>query len=124
VAPVISPWTLAPDDLAHRPGYRSDSAGRAEDIRNAKQLWSAAFGDTPTAPLRVLFAGVPKVIPDRGIDALRRQLRDVLNVEMVDATDVTGSALIASTLLRNLAGATEGVATFTFGLEDGGVDLD
>ena len=124
IAPAMDAFAIAPDDLRRRPGYRSDPAGRDEDRRTAKQLWSAALGDAPVAELRVLFAGVPRIIPDRAIDAFTRQLQDVLGVSVNAATDFTGDALIAAAYMRNIEGATEGVVPFTFALEDGGVDLD
>ena len=124
IAPAMDAFAIAPDDLRRRPGYRTDAAGRDADRTMAKQLWTAALGDGAVNELRVLFTGVPKIIPDRGIDALVRQLRDVLGVNVNTATDGTGHALIAASYLRNIEGATEGVVPFTFALEDGGVDLD
>jgi peptide/nickel transport system substrate-binding protein len=123
IAPVLERWAVAGDDLARRPGYRTDPAGRAEDIATAKQLWAAAMGDAPTE-LRIAFAGVPKTIPTRAIDAIARQLSDVLGAKVTAQTDPTGQTLIAAALVRNVEGATEGVVAFTFALEDGGIDLD
>ncbi len=124
VAPAIEPWALAQDDLRKRPGYRSDAAGRGEDIAEAKRLWAAALGDAPINDVKVLFSGVPRVIPERAIKGIREQLQAVLGLNIVPLTDPSGYALIASALGRNLDGATEGVTPFTFALEDGGVDLD
>jgi hypothetical protein len=124
VAPAMATWALAQDDLRKRPGYRNDAAGRGEDIAEAKRLWAAALGDAPISDVKVLFSGVPRVIPERAIVAIRGQLQDVLGVNIVALTDPSGYALIASALGRNLDGATEGVTPFTFALEDGGVDLD
>jgi ABC-type transport system substrate-binding protein len=123
IAPVLERWAVAADDLARRPGYRVDPAGRADDIAMAKQLWSAATGGAPTA-LGIVFAGVPKTIPDRAIDVIARQVADVLGVKVMAQTDPTGQTLIAAAFVRNVEGATEGVAAFTFAFEDGGVDLD
>jgi len=122
IAP-MSPWAIASPDLARRPGYRSGS-DRDEDLRTARQLWSAANGETPAADLRISFAGVPKLIPDRAADAIQRQLQDALGVRVVGGTDPSGYSLIASALDRNLDGAADGVVPFTFGFEEGGVDLD
>jgi ABC-type transport system substrate-binding protein len=123
IAPVMERWSVAPDDLARRPGYRSDAAGRTDDVRTAKQLWAAAVG-TGFVELRITFAGVPKAIPDRAIDAIRSQLSGVLGAKVTASTDPTGQAFIAAALVRNAEGATEGIVPCTFAFEDGGVDLD
>ncbi len=124
IAPAMDAFALAPDDLRRRPGYRTDAAGRDADRTMAKQLWAAALGDVPASELRVLFAGVPRIISERGIDPLARQLHDTLGVTVNAAVDGTGHALIAASYLRNIVDATEGVVPFTFAVEDGGVDLD
>jgi ABC-type transport system substrate-binding protein len=121
IAPAFTRWSVAAEDLARRPGYRID---RGEDIAGAKQLWSAAMGETPVTDLQVLFAGVPRVIPDRAVAAVQRMLKDSLGVNVVAQVDSSGNAVMSLALGRNIEGATEGVATFTFGFEDGGVDLD
>ena len=123
IAPAMARWAITNDDLARRPGYRTDAAGRAEDIAIAKQLWSAATGGALTE-LHVAFAGVPKAIPDRAIDAITRQLSEVLGAQITATTDPSGQVLIGAALARNVEGATEGVAPFTFAMEDGGADLD
>ena len=74
--------------------------------------------------LRIAFAGVPKAIPDRAVEAITRQLTEVLGAKVTSTTDPTGQLLIDAALVRNTEGATEGIAPFTFALEDGGVDLD
>lgn len=121
VAPAMRTWATAPEDLARRPGYGAD---RAADITEAKRLWSAALGDAPIGELPVFFAGVPKVIPERAVDAISRMLADVLGAQVRPAIDVSGTAVIGSALGKNIEGATEGTVPFTFMLEDGGVDLD
>jgi peptide/nickel transport system substrate-binding protein len=123
VAPIMERWAITADELGRRPGYRADPNGRAEDIRAAKQLWTSAVG-TAIVELRIVFAGVPKAIPDRAIDEITHQLTGVLGANVTPVTDPTGHALIAAAFVRNIEGATEGVAPFTFALEDGGVDLD
>ncbi|MDP9237184.1 MAG: ABC transporter substrate-binding protein [Chloroflexota bacterium] len=124
VAPAISRWALSDDNLAKRPGYRSDSAGRAEDLQQARQLWAAAAGDRGAGEVKVLFAGVPKTIMERAAPSLQRQLSDALGISVTPVVDASGHVVIASALGRNLDGATEGVTAFTFMMEDGGVDLD
>ncbi len=121
IAPA-SRWAISASDLAKRPGYRTGSE-RDQDVKNAKQLWAAALGDAG-ADLHIAFAGVPRIIPDHAVGVLQHQLQDVLGVRVTTSTDPSGYALIASGLRRNLEAASEGVVPFTFGFEDGGVDLD
>jgi ABC-type transport system substrate-binding protein len=124
VTPVMGAWAADQSALLRRPGYRSDAGDRAADIAEAKQLWSAAFGGAPAPDLRVLFAGVPRLIPDRAVAFVQRQLHDTLGVAITPVLDATGQLLIAAALARNIDGATDGVAPCTFGFEDGGLDLD
>ena len=124
VAPAMGAWALSPDDLAKRPGYRSDDAGRAADIAEAKKLFAAATSDRPTLlDVKVVFGGVPKAIPERAVAALQQQLR-AIGINVVPVIDPSGFGLIAVALGRNIDGATEGVTPFTFMLEDGGVDIN
>ena len=120
IAPA-SRWAIADADLAKRPGYRTGS-DRADDVKAAKQLWSAALGSAPTG-LRISFAGVPRIIPDKAVALLQRNLQDV-GAQVTTGADPSGYALIASGLRRNLEGASDGVVPFTLNFEDGGVDLD
>jgi len=124
VAPAMGDWATPEADLLRRPGYRSDSEGRAADIAAARQLWSAAMGDGAAPPVRVLFAGVPRAIPERAVAFLQRQLREALGLVLEPAVDTSGYLLIAAALERNLEAATAGVTSFTFGFEDGGLDID
>ncbi len=125
VAPAMGSCALGQDNLLKRPGYRGDASGRAADVAEAKRLLAAALGDTQQlGDVRVLFSGVPRIIPERAVDALQRQLREVLGLNVVPVTDASGYAVIASALGRNLDGATEGVTPFTFAFEDGGPDID
>ncbi|MHB8516033.1 MAG: ABC transporter substrate-binding protein [Dehalococcoidia bacterium] len=122
VAPVSS-WALPQEELLKRPGYRTGTE-RDDDLRTARQLLSAALGATPAGDLGVTFAGVPKLIPDRAAEVFQRQMQEALGVRITRSTDPSGYALIAYALTRNLEGASDGVVPFTFGFEDGGVDLD
>ncbi len=124
VAPALGSWALSPDDLAKRPGFRGEATGRAEDIAEAKKLFAAATGDRPTLiDVKVLFAGIPKAIPDRAVAALQQQLRPI-GINVVPVLDPSGFGLITVALGRNIDGATEGVAPCTLMPEDGGVDID
>lgn len=121
IAPVMERWALLESDLLRRPGYAED---RAQAVAGAKLLWAAAFGDAPISELRVLSAGVPRTIPEIAVAAVQRQLSEVLGVTVVEQVDPSGDALIAAGFRLNVEGAAEGTASFTFGFEDGGVDLD
>ncbi len=124
VPPALERWALPNDDLAKRPGYRSDAAGRDEDVRTAKQLWSAALGAYATLDLHVTFEGVPAMLAAKAAPVLQQQLHDALGVNVNPNIDASGYAYTAFALGRNIDGATEGVVPFTFGLDDAGVDLD
>ena len=121
IAPGMERWALAEDDLLKRPGY---AEGRAAAVAEAKQLWAAALGNAPITELRVLFAGVPRTIPEIAVAAVQRQLSETLGVAVVPQIDPSGDALIAAGLRLNIEGAAAGSVAFTFGFEDGGVDLD
>jgi ABC-type transport system substrate-binding protein len=124
VTPAMGSWSADQSALLRRPGYRSDATGRAADITEANQLWAAAFGGAPAPEMRVLFAGVPRLIPDRAVAFVQRQLQDALGVTITPVVDTSGQLLIAAALARNIDGATDGVAPFTFAFDDGGLDLD
>jgi hypothetical protein len=55
----IAYWALPNDELLASPGYRVDSAGRAADIAEARQLYEAA--GKPDIP-QIWFADVPGYI--------------------------------------------------------------
>jgi peptide/nickel transport system substrate-binding protein len=124
VAPAMRQWAIGDADLSKHPGYRGDDAGRADDVRKAKQLWEAALGDAPIGDVHVLFAGIPKTFVDKAMPALQQQLQSALGLNIVPVVDPSGYALIAASLGRNIEGAAEGVTLCTFAMEDGGNDLD
>ncbi len=121
VGPAFTRWALTGDDLARRPGYRSEHAA---DVAEAKQLWAAALGDAPVADIVLFFAGIPRTLPEIAAAAIERQVRDALGVNVVLHTDRSGDAVVRAALRRNIESATEGVAACTFMFEDGGPDLD
>jgi peptide/nickel transport system substrate-binding protein len=123
VAPANARWALSDAELARRPGYRG-GADRAAGIAEARKLLSAALGNAPIPEMKFVFAGVPRMLQAKAAGAFQRQLQDTLGVHVTGVTDASGYVYIAFGLNRNLDGATEGVAPFTFMLEDGGVDLD
>jgi peptide/nickel transport system substrate-binding protein len=124
IAPVMDRWAIPENDLLRQAGYRDDPALRDEDVQQARQLWQAALGDDQDTELTIFFSGVPKIIAERAAPLVQRQLSEVLGALVSTIIDESGYAVIASALGRNIDGATEGVVHFTFGFEDGGVDLD
>jgi peptide/nickel transport system substrate-binding protein len=121
IAPALARWAMPESDLLKRPGYADDRAAAATE---ARQLWTAAMGDAPATELAVVFAGVPRTIPELAAPAVQRQVGEALGVNVVARTDPSGDALILAALRLNVEGAAEGTVAFTFGFEDGGVDLD
>lgn len=124
VAPVMDRWAVPEEELLRQPGYRTDPTLRDEDVQQARQLWQAALGEDSDTELKIFFSGVPKIIAERAVALVQRQLTDVLGARVSTIVDDSGYAVIASALGRNIDGATEGVVHFTFAMEDGGVDLD
>src|SRR5581483_9615620 len=124
IAPAAARFALAGNDLLRRPGYRSDAASRADDVAEAKRLWDAAAGDAGVRELHITAAGIPRIIPERAVDAIARDIRDALGVNVTSRTDPTGGVLLAQAFGRNLESAAEGVVPCALMLEDGGVDLD
>jgi ABC-type transport system substrate-binding protein len=117
----ITRWALPQAELEQRPGYRTDTAGRQEDLSQAKQLWEAAGGPTS---LNVLFAGVPAYIPNKALPEFVRQMQEVFGLTVQSETDPTGYTSLAQCLLRNAADATDGTCAFTWGFDNGWIDLD
>jgi ABC-type oligopeptide transport system substrate-binding subunit len=124
VAPVMDRWAMPEDELLQHAGYRGETTLRDEDVRQARELWQAALGEQQDVELKLFFSGVPKIIAERAVPVVQRQLSDVLGARITSIVDESGYAVIASALGRTIDGATEGVVHFTFGFEDGGVDLD
>lgn len=114
-------WALPQAELEARPGYRSDPAGREEDIAEARRLWQEASGPST---LRIIFAGVPNYIPQKALPEMKRQLQEFLGVTVQDEVDATGYTTLAQCLLRNTADADEGTCVFTWGFDNGWIDLD
>ncbi len=121
IAPAASRWAMPEDELLSHPGYREE---RTADTAEARQLWAAALGDGVIGELSVLFSGIPRTLAERGAGALQRQLQETLGLRISPQIDASGGAVIQAALRRNVEGATEGIVGWTFGLEDGGVDLD
>ena len=114
-------WALPQGEVEKLPGYRSDAAGRADDIAEAKKLWAAASGPST---LKVLFAGIPSYIPDKAVPEFKRQLKENLGVTVEDSVDPTGYTSLAQALLQDAANADTGTAVMTWGYDNGWIDLD
>ena len=123
IAPGAVGWAGDAETLARRAGYRAGAGERDEDVREAKALWDAALGGEPV-DFRIMFAGMPRTIPERAVEAVRAQLQGALGVNVVSQVDPSGTGLISNAYMRNLEAATEGTVSCTFAVEDGGVDLD
>jgi ABC-type transport system substrate-binding protein len=121
IAPGAERWALDNGTLLREPGYRT--AGREGDVTEARGLWDAAMGGAPV-DLRIAFAGLPRTIHERAVEAVRSQLQGALGVNVVSDIDLSGQVLIANAYRRNLEGATEGAITCGFAYDDGGIDLD
>ena len=132
---------------AHRPdraGHASAGPSRPHDLRVASRAIAADRGGprrrrsrreaalgtraagAATVDLRIVFAGVPKAIPERAVERRSRASSPACweSTSTPGTVDASGYAVIASALGGNIDGATEGVAPFTLMFEDGGVDID
>jgi ABC-type transport system substrate-binding protein len=118
---IIQRWALPQAELEKKPGYRTDQAGRAEDIAEAKKLWSAAGGPSS---LDIVFAGVPAYIPQKALPEMKRQLREVFNVDGKDEVDPTGYTKLGQCFLNNARDGSEGTCMMSWGFDNGWIDLD
>lgn len=124
VGPITYPmtlWALPQGDLERMPGYRTDTQGRAEDISNAKKMWDAANGPSS---LPIIFAGIPAYIPNKGLPEMKNEMRDNLGVTVEDSLDPTGYTQLAQCLLQNTTDSSSGTCPFTWGYDNGWIDLD
>jgi ABC-type transport system substrate-binding protein len=72
----------------------------------------------------VLFAGVPGYIPDKAMPEFKRQLQATLGLAVSDTIDPTGYTSLAQAFLQNTSDANQGTAPFTWGFDNGWIDLD
>ncbi len=114
-------WSIPQSEIEAMPGYRSDANGRSEDIAEAKSLWSA--GNGPSS-LPVLFAGIPGYIPNKALPEFKKQLQATLGLNVEETVDPTGYTSLAQALLQNTADANQGTTPFTWGYDNGWIDLD
>ncbi|HLB23493.1 MAG TPA: ABC transporter substrate-binding protein [Dehalococcoidia bacterium] len=124
VGPVGYPivrWAIPQNELEQRPGYRSTKEGRDEDIAEAKQLWEAGGGPDS---FKAIFAGVPDYIPNKALPELKRQMQEVLGLTIEEEVDPTGYNAMAQAFLRNANDANEGTIPFSYGYDNGWIDLD
>lgn len=125
VAWPLTRWALPQGDLEKKPGYRSDGTGRDEDIAEARQLWEAARSDG-RAPQSTpaLFAGQPLFIPQVALPQMERSLQETLGLRLNTEVDASGYTQIFKCLSRNHSGDSEGTCGFTWGFDNGWIDLD
>jgi ABC-type transport system substrate-binding protein len=121
VAFPITAWAIPQAELEKKPGFRSDQAGRDQDIKDAKALWAAGSGPSS---VKIIFAGVPAYIPDKARPELERQLKEALGLTLDVTIDPTGYNGLATTFLHNAADETEGTFAASFGFDNGWIDLD
>jgi len=121
VAFPITAWAIPQAELEKKPGYRSDQAGRDQDIKDARDLWAAGSGPSS---VKIIIAGVPSYIPDKARPELERQLQEVLGVKLDVTIDPTGYNGLATALLHNAADESEGTFPATYGFDNGWIDLD
>jgi len=117
----ITAWAIPQADLEKKPGYRSDQAGRDQDIKDAKQLWAAGSGPSS---VKIIFAGVPSYIPDKARPELERQFKDVLGLTLDVTIDPTGYNGLAQAFLHAAADESDGTYPASFGFDNGWIDLD
>jgi ABC-type transport system substrate-binding protein len=124
VGPVSYPITafaIPQADLEKLPGYRSDKAGRDEDIAEAKKLWAAGNGP---ASVKMIFAGIPAYIPDKALPEFKREMQEVLGLKIEETVDPTGYNGLAQAFLHAAQDETEGSFPSSFGYDNGWIDLD
>jgi peptide/nickel transport system substrate-binding protein len=117
----ITAFALPQSQLQQKPGFRSDQAGRDQDIAEAKKLWAAGNGP---ATVKIIFAGVPNYIPDKARPELERQLKDVLGLSLDVTVDPTGYNGLAQAFLHCAADEASGTFPASFGFDNGWIDLD
>jgi peptide/nickel transport system substrate-binding protein len=117
----ITAWAIPQAELEKKPGYRSDQAGRDQDIKDAKALWAAGSGPSS---VKIIIAGVPSYIPDKARPELERQFKEVLGLTLDVTIDPTGYNGLATALLHNTADETDGTFPATYGFDNGWIDLD
>lgn len=118
-------WAIPQEELEQKPGYRTDAEGRAEDLKEARKLWEAARSDG-RAPevIQAIFAGQPRSIPEVALPEMQRTLAETLGVRLEAEVDATGYTRLFQCLSRNQAGDDRGTCAFTWGFDNGWIDLD
>ena len=117
-------WAIPQSELIQKPGYRRVPAEREEDLREARQLWDSAGGNEVVGTLKIIFSGVPDYIPNIALPSIQRQLEEVFGARVETEVDATGYTVLAECLIRNTVGEKEGTCDFTYGFDNGWIDLD
>ncbi|HUF52190.1 MAG TPA: ABC transporter substrate-binding protein [Dehalococcoidia bacterium] len=118
VTKAISYWALPEEELMSLPGYRTDQAGRDEDLQEARQLWEAA--GSPEIP-QIWFADVPGYISRYAPTYIRTTLAQNLGI---DQDSVRYQTVPYSRIAEGLLKDDCDLGGFTWGFDNGWIDLD
>jgi len=117
-APVPLPleqWALPHNELERYPGYRLDSQGRNDDLREARALWEAAGGPS-LGPVSLVASGIPEYLRAT-LPAFRDMTQEALGLELRTELDPTG-------FTRQAQGFAERSIQMSLAFENGWADLD
>lgn len=117
VGQAVKYWALPQDELLALPGYRTDKAGRDQDLTDARQLYQAA--GSPQLP-QIWFADVPDYIR-RFATSYIQTIKNVLGISQDIRFQTTSYSRIAEGLVKDECGDT---AVMTWGFDNGWIDLD
>lgn len=112
----IKYWALPDDELQALPGYRTDRAGRDEDIAEARSLYEAA--GSPDLPL-IWFADVPGYIP-RFAPTYIQTIQRNLGI----SKEIKYQTVPYSRIAEGLVSQECDQGIMTWGFDNGWIDLD
>ena len=116
VGRAVKLWALPDEELAKLPGYRTDTAKREEDITAARQLYEAA--GKPDIP-QIWFADVPDYIP-RYSNTFIQTIKTNLGID----GNIRKQTVPYSRIAEGLVNPEPDVGAFTWGYDNGWIDLD
>lgn len=117
-APVPLPlerWALPRAEVERYPGYRLDSRGRDDDLREARALWEAAGGPS-LGPVSFVASGIPEYLRVT-LPAFQQMAREALGLELRTELDPTG-------FVGQAQGFAERSIQMSLEFENGWADLD
>jgi peptide/nickel transport system substrate-binding protein len=112
----IAHWALPNDELLASPGYRVDTAGRAADIAEARQLYQAA--GSPAIP-QIWFADVPGYIGSFATTYI-----NTIKANLGITSDIKYQTVPYSRIAEGLVNPEADLGAFTWGYDNGWIDLD